>query len=353
MLARGGSAMATDRTSLSFCACACVIAACVPAAAAAGPTTTTAPATRPARHPLGDLPERWRVYKLAWAGGNLERQLLTDRRLVSGLLRGDASEVGALRDLMIREYDRLTGLAAVEDYRCGRLASLVAVAWTAVPTGKSLGPVQAARNTQLMCGEVCRWAERAITHFAAGIDEKRWKQHQAFLPGAVAGMMSLIPSRAVWIDQPGRLRDGLQRLRPSLEKVLAAGGDGQQHGDLIEKFYKTIEPYGRLEADKQAVRKLLMAFRTAYNDRDDKTFIALWPAGHKATGSLKKRSLASKIPPDLWKIALWEPLYIVARGDLAGAYVVSQYRSKAGKLHPARLQRFPAKRGKKEGWKLN
>jgi len=345
--------MTTDRVSLLSCACACVMAAGL-IAAAAGPTTTTAPATtRPARHPLGDLPERWRVYKLAWTGGNVERQLYTDRRLVSGILRGTASEVADLRGRMIREYDRLAGLAAVDEYRCGRLASLVAVAWTRVPTGKSVGPVQAARNTQLMCGEICRWAERAIRHFAAGIDEKRWKQHRAFLPGAVAGMMSLIPSRAVWIDHPGRLRDRLQRLRPRLEKALAAAGDDPRHGPEIEKFYKAIEPYGRLEADKQAVRKLLVAFRTAYNARDDKRFIALWPAGHKATRSLAKQSLASRIPPDLWKIAVWEPLSIVVRGDAAGAYVVSQYRGKAGKLHPVRLQRFPAKRDKKEGWKLN
>ena len=339
-------------------------AALVLASAAAGgtPARSSAPAstqpagatTRPARPALGDLPERWQGYKLAWAGRNTERQLLTDRRLVSGILQGQSGEVAALRDLIVAEYDRLAKLPTVDDYWCGRMASHIALAWTRVPTGKGLGPVKAARNTRLMCTEVCRWAERAITHLAADADKTRWRQHQAFLPGAIASMMSLIPSRAVWTDRPGRMRDNLQRLRPRLEELLtAAGNDAQRHREQIEKFHKTIEPYGRLEVDKQAVRKVVMAFQTAYNSRADKSFALLWPTGHPATRFLRSRSLASKIPPDLWRINHWEPVYIIVRGNLAGAYVISQYRSKAGKLHPMKLQRFPAKRDKKAGWKLN
>lgn len=347
--------MRTDEMGLSFLslARAAAVGVLMVAGLAAGAPKPAA-TTRPAPKPLGDLPERWKAYKLAWAGGNVQRQLLTDRRLVGGILGGAPAEVAVLRGRMIGEYERLSKLPAVDDYRSGRLASQVALAWTRLPTGKALPPVRSARNTRRTCTESCRWAERAIAHFAAGIQDARWKAHEAFLPGAVAGMMSLIPSRALWIDRPGQMRDRLQSLRPRLEKLLTAAGDNQQqHSQQIETFYRAIEPYGRLEADKQAVGKLLAGFRTAYNQRDDKTFVALWPAGHQATRSLKNRTLASRIPPQLWKIDHWECVYVGVEKGMALAYVVSQYRSKGGKLHPPRLQRFPAKRHKKVGWKLN
>jgi hypothetical protein len=43
----------------------------------------------------------------------------------------------------------------------------------------------------------------------------------------------------------------------------------------------------------------------------------------------------------------------VVQGDLAKAFVVSQYRTKDGKDEPVVLQGYGAKRHANEGWKLN
>jgi hypothetical protein len=324
--------------------------------AATRPTTTSAPATtRPARLPLGkDLERRWRWYKTTWAGTSIRNQSLSDQQLVNAILGADPAEVATLRDLMIQEYQRLAAPPQADNFPCGRMASRIALAWTKVPMGKDLSAIQFALNRKLTCDEVVGWAERALGHFAGGIEDKYWQRYRSFLPGTVASMMSLIPSRAPMLDEPGKLRDRLRQLRPQLEGLSAADEAGQaQFKQQLEKLYAALEPLDKLQADKQAVGKLLLAFRDAYNQRDDKAFEALWPKGHPATKFLQNRPLASKIEPSHWTIVRWEPVYTVAMGDFGAAYVISQYRSRDGTVHEAKLQRFPFKRHKQEGWKLN
>jgi len=331
------------------------------ASAAGPPATTSAPAstrpaaTRPSRRPLGkDLARGWRQYQTAWGGRDLTSQLQADQQLVSSILASDPAEVATLRDLMAREYERLAAASPRDEFHCGRLASRLAVAWTKVPLGKDLSAIQFATNRKRTCEEVCRWAERCLGHFAAGVDETYRKRYKILLPGTVASMMSLIPSRLAMMDEPGRLRERLLRLRPRLEEILSGGQEGNfRFQEQSEKLYKALAPLAKVQGDKQAVRKLLLGFRDAYNRRDDKAFAALWPKGHPATRFLQNRPLSHKIEPSHWTIVRWDPVYSLVQGDVAIAYVVSQYRTRDGQVHPVKLQRFPFKRHKQEGWRLN
>jgi len=352
--------MRTDRTSSPGGLCLVAIALALASAAAARPTSTSAPAsTRPTTRPgpariSDNLQRKWRYYKLTWAGNSLQNQSLSDQQLVAAMLAGDPQDVAALRELMTAEYNAQAARPTPDDFHCGRLASRLAVAWTRVPQDKKLPAVQLAVNRKRMCDEVVRWAVRALEHFAGQIPDHHWKRYKVFLPGTAASMLSLIPSRAAWTDDPATVRARLIGLRGRLQELLLADEGGQRNfKDQFNAFYAAIDPLGRRQADKQAVCRLLASFRTAYNRRDDKAFTALWPDGHKATRSLKNRSLASRIPPPLWKIVRWDVLYVVFKGDRASAYVVSEYRAKDGTVQEAKLQGFPAKKDAKAGWKLN
>ncbi|MCD6304638.1 MAG: hypothetical protein J7M21_06720 [Planctomycetes bacterium] len=302
----------------------------------------------------GELLHKWRWYKAAWnAGGSLADQSRADAQLVTAILKGDYDQVVLLRRLMMAEYDRLARMPRPDDFQCGRMASRVALAWTRAPAGR-ISAVRFALGRKESCEEVCRWGLRALRHLAGDVQQKYWQRYKVFLPGTAASMLSLMASRGAVIDRPGDLRDELLKLRERLLKLTAADEKRQAKVQQeMEKLYRAMEGFGRLQADKQAVLKLLADFKTAYNERNEELFASLWPAGHPARRFLDTRRLAETIETSYWTIARWQVAYVIVRGDAAKAYVVAQYSTKGGLVHPAKLQAFPAKREEAGKWKLN
>lgn len=322
-------------------------------AASAPPDEKPPAASAPASPKLNkELERKWRWYKVTWAGTDVAKQLDADRQVVNVLLQGELADVAALREAMIAEYRRLAAEAEADDFPCGRLAARIAVAWMRLPV--KLPPVEMAPAKKAMCEQVVEWATVSLEHLTGTIPDDRLQQYKIFILSTVTSMASVLPSRAVLIDAPGDVARRLAKIQPRLA-VLAAL-DADREAKLKAQFdalHKAAEPFGRLQADKQAVRSLLETFQTAYNARDDKTFVALWPQGHPATASLKTKTLQQRIPPQQWKIDRWQLTYTIVQGDLAQTYIRAQYRSKDGKLGPIVLQPYLAKRDPNLGWRLN
>jgi hypothetical protein len=288
---------------------------------------------------------------MAWAGGDLAAQSLTDRQLVNGILTGPFGDLAPLRGRMTAEYQELTAGEEADELRCGLLASRIALTWTRYPPKKTMSAVARARYERDMPEQFVRWALRAMGHFAGDLPA-RWKQYKTFVPGTAASLASLIAARARFIEKPADAGAKLSGLRPGLVELLSVepAAEAQLRAEL-DKAYAALAPLKKLQADKQAVGELLQGFRAAYNARDEKRFLALWPAGHPATRPLRSRSLARQIEPSHWTIVQWEPVGTVVKGDRATAYVVARYRSRDGKLGPEKLQGYPAQRTQ-DGWKL-
>ena len=338
-------------------AAAALVLAAAPPLPAAAPAPTTAPAaTQPSKamRPT-ELERRGRYYKTAWAGNNIRSQSMADQQLVTGILQAKPADAAGLREQMVKEYQRLADLPERDEFRCALLASRIALTWTRVDESKELSAAELAINKKNMCEGVTEWGMRSLVHFGGEIAEKHRTRFKAFVSGTAVSMLSLIQSRMPWSSRLGAARQKLLDLRPHLEKLAEIDPltEGQVKQQLAD-FYRTLEPLGKLAADKQAIRALLVGFEKAYNARDDKAFIALWPdADHPRVRSLKTRSLARKIPETHWKIVRWEPAYIIVKADKANAYVVSQYQTEDGMNHPLTLQPFPAKKTKDVTWKLN
>jgi len=348
------------------------VAAALIAAASAGPaerpapTTSSAPTTSPvpttspaATAPAADTPSKallqhWRYYKTTWAGTSIRNQSLADQQLVKGIVAAPPAEAAALRALMIAEYRRLTGLAKPDAFHCGHLAARIALTWLRVDKSKKLSAAQVVLNEKGMCEGVVAWGLRALEHLAGDIPAKHLTRYKDHLPATARDMMRLMKSRLPWSDQLGAQRRKLLDLRTRLEKLAPADKLTEDRTmQQFDAFYQAILPMDKLDSDKQAIRRLVVAFRTAYNERDDKAFAALWPKDHPAVRPLKTRPLSRKIEETHWQIVRWVPVYVMFKGDGARAFVVSQYRTKDGMLHPVTLQGFPAKRAKDGQWKLN
>jgi hypothetical protein len=322
------------------------------------PVATRPAASRPASSQPGkggeELLRKWRWYRITWAGNSIDSQSKSDQQLVDAILKADPADIAVLREQMAPEYQRLAAAAKPDAFQCGRLASRIAVAWTRVPAGKDLSAVQAALNRRQSAEEVCHWGLQALQHLAGDIPDRYYTRYKSFVPGLAASMLSLIAGAATVIDKPGDLLDELVKIRPNIEKLAKADSDRQaQQEQLFQKLFAAIELFSKLQADKAAVLKLMTDFRQAYNGRDGKAFAALWPEGHPMTASLKAKPFAEKIDPSVWTIVRWDPVYVVVQGDLAMAFVVSQYRTKDSQEAPVKLQSFPAKRHANLGWKLN
>jgi hypothetical protein len=316
----------------------------------------SAPTTRPGanrrRWKLSkELQETWRDYCQAWAGRNIEMQALTDNKLLQAIEQRNVYEIATLRDEMIRQYQRAAAREPREDFHCGRLASRIALAWRRMPP--ALTALSQYQGKKRSAEEVARWAVRALEHFVGDVSPHTIERYKVFLPAASATMLSLVASRGKLIDEPGA---AAKRLAPFRARLLSmARGDATHAASLraqIAAHYDAMRGFPRLQADKQAVRKLLAAFRKAYNARDAKAFAALFPTGHPVALRLRTRTLEQTLEPAHWQLLRWEAVYIVVKQDAATAYLLTQYRTKAGELRPPGLQGITAKRTD-EGWKLN
>jgi len=325
------------------------------AAEPAAPTTAPA-ASQPAKPTLpAELARYWRAYKAAWEAGNFRSQTAADQHLVAALLRAKPADAALLRSLMVREHGRLAATPERDEVRCGLLASRIALSWTRVDESKELTAAELALNKKAMCEGVTDWGLRALTHLAGELSEKHRARLKGFLSGTAVSMMSVMQSRLPWSGRLGEARRALLNLRPGLEKLAAVDpvSEGQVKQQMAE-FYRALEPLAGLAADKQAIRALVAGFQKAWNTRDGKLFVSLWPdPDHPRVRSLKTQTLAARTPETHWKIVRWEPVYIIVKADTANAFVVSQYQTKDGMNHPVTLQPFPAKKTKDGTWKLN
>jgi hypothetical protein len=337
-----------------------LIALAVPAAGLRGAASTPAgprsrpagPATRPRPWQIRDaMMQKWRRYQIAWSGTDIRRQSRADQRLIDAILKDDVRDVTDLRKLMVRAYEHQVALRPRDDFACGRLAARIAVAWTRVPPADT-APAKALRRKE-MCERVVHWAARSLEHLAGRIATPEWRRYRAFIPGTAASMLSLVVGRAGLIDEPGAVARRLEKIR---SRVMALTDADQTRQKEIEakfvRYYAAMAPFAQLQRDKEAIGKLLAAFQAAYNGRDDRAFVGLFPPGHPATRPLDRQGLARTVEPSHWKIAHWRPVYVSVRGDQATAYVIARYRAKDGEVHPFVLQPFPARRTAK-GWKLN
>ncbi len=319
------------------------------------PTATTMPTTQPVKAKLGAvLKQRWKWYRTMWAGGNIASQSRADQQLVDAILKADPAEVATLRDEMTAEYERLGAVEKPDDFQQARVAARLVLAWTRSPTGKDISSPQKAVNRELACREMCRWGTAALKHLGGDVSAQTLAKYRGFVPGTAASVISLMTKALPTINNPGEVRERLLPLREPI-RALAAASDARQAEveQAVDAFYELLAPLDVLQRDKDAVRKAIEAFPVAYNSRDSKAFAALWPAGHRSVALLKDHPLEKTITPDSWKIIHWRCVYIVVRKDRAYAYVVSQYRTKADKNQPVKLQGFLARKAPKVGWKLD
>ena len=313
------------------------------------------PTTQPVKAKLGPaLAQRWRVYKTAWAGQNVASQSSADQQLVDAIMKADPAEVATLRDEMAAEHDRMAAEKKPDDFQLGRLAARLVVAWTRSPAGKEISSPQMAVNRAQSCQEICRWGTVALKHLGGNVSKETLEKYRGFVSGTAASVMSLMDKALPAIDKPGDARDELLPLHKPL-RALAATADTRKAATekIIDQFYGSLEPLGALQADKDAIRKLIETFPTAYNARDTGAFAALWPPGHKSVGILQTIPLEKTIEPGFWTIVRWQCVDILVKKDQAMACVISQYRTKNGKDQPVRLQGFQARKDPNGGWKLD
>jgi len=332
-----------------------------PASQPAATRPAAAPTTQPVKAKLGPLlRQRWRWYKAVWAGRDIASQSRADQQFVGAILKADPAEVATLRDEMAAEYNRLAGIRKPDDFQLGRLAARLVQAWRRVPMGKQLDPAQRAINMAMCARETCRWGKIALEHLGGEIPGQTLEKYRGFVPGTAASVVSLMMPLLGVIDKPGDLREAMLALRGSLQALLPYSGDRQaETGRIIDNFYQALAPMELCQADKDAVRKLIDTYRTAYNARDTKAFTALWPEGHPSVAILRAATLDQTIPADCWAIIRWDCAYIVVNIDKvdmrkyqAEAFVVMQYRGKDGKAGPVRLQGYHAHKESRAGWKL-
>lgn len=327
------------------------------AADAAPATRPAAPSASAASQPAKGDPEllrKWKWYGITWAGTSIDSQSKADQQFVDAILKADPADVGVLREQMIAEYDRLAAAPKPDAFQCGRVASRVALAWNRVPAGKDLSAVQVALNRRQSSDEVCKWGTKSLQHLAGDVPERYYTRYKSFLPGMAASVLSWLAAAGTVIDRPGDLAGELAKIRPNIEKLAQADPDRQaQQAQQFQKLFAAIEPFDKLQADKLAVLKLMTEFRDAYNARDGAGMAALWPEGHPMAVGFKAKPFAEKIDASVWTIIRWDCVYVVVQGDLAKAFMVSQYRTKDGADATPVLQGFGAKRHPGMGWKLN